>query len=113
MTIEILSFPTSFLNPLLKLLVIILFASGTVIFYQAYTSYGGNLKKISFFLMGGGIAATLAGVFRLMGDFFIQWKWGESTFLLIFAFTSILAAFVIDSYLLEIAIIFGMGGEEE
>ncbi len=50
MTGEILSFPTSFLNPLLKGMVIILFAIGTVIFYQAYTSYGGNLKKISFFV---------------------------------------------------------------
>lgn len=113
MTIELLSFPSSFLNPLLKAIVPMLFVVGTVLFYQAYTSYGGNLKKIAFFLMLSGIAGTFAAAFRWMGDAFIQWKWGESIFLLLFAIASILASFVIYAYFWEIASIFGMTGEEE
>lgn len=113
MAIEILSYPSSFLNPLLKAIVPVIFAVGTIFFYQAYTSYGGNLKKIALFLLFAGIAGTLAAGFRYLGDFFISWKWGESVFLLIFAIVSILVAYLVYTRFMEIAIIFGMTGEDE
>jgi hypothetical protein len=113
MTVEILDFTKSFLNPLLKLIIAIVFAIGTVMFYQAYTRYGGNLKKIAFYLMCGGITGFIACLFRVMGDFFSQWKWGESLLFLIFALISLVVANLVYTNFREIAIVFGMWEAEE
>lgn len=108
MAIELFSSPSGLLISVVNAVVPVFFLIGTFMFYRGYTNYGGNLKKIAFFLMCGGIAGTLASAFGWMGDFFSLWRWGESIFLFIFAIISIIVAYLVFFRLMEIAIIFGM-----
>ena len=110
MVIEILSYKTSILNPLLKFLVIILFAIGTWYFYQAWKKYGGNLKIIAGALTCGGIAACIGASARFLGDFLVQFKWIESTGAILFALVSLLVAWLVYTKLSEIAEAFGLKG---
>jgi len=107
MVIEILSFKTSILNPLLKFLVFILFAIGTWYFYLAWKKFGGNLKIIAGALMCGGIAGCIGAGARFLGDYMIQFKWIESTGAIIFALASLLVAYLVYTRLSEIAEAFG------
>lgn len=108
MVIEILSFKTSIFNPLLKLLVFLLFAIGTWYFYRAWKKFGGNLKIIAGALMCGGIAGCTGAGARLIGDFLIQFKWMESTGAIIFALASLFVAYLVYTRLSEIAEAFGL-----
>ncbi len=103
----------SLISPLLKALVTVLFAAGTVLFYQAYLRYGGNLKKITLPLVISGIAGTLAAIFWWAGDLFAPWKWAESAFFVLFAIFMVLGSFHMYTYLKEIALVFAMTTEEE
>jgi hypothetical protein len=112
MVIEILSFKTSILNPLLKLLIFIMFAIGTWYFYRAWTKFGGNVKTIAGALMCGGIAACIGAGARFLGDFFIEFKWLESTGAIIFALISVYVACFVSAKLSEIAEAFGTREEK-
>jgi hypothetical protein len=110
--IEILSYNTSLLNPLMKLFIIGLFGLGTWYFYQASKKYGGNLGKIATILMWGGIAGCFASIFRFLGDYNVQDKWVESTASLIFALICVLVAYLVYIKFSEIADAFGLSGEK-
>jgi hypothetical protein len=110
--IEILSYKSSILNPLLKLLVLAIFVIGTWYFYQAGKKFGGNVGKIARFLMWGGVAATIGAGCRYLGDFFIQYKWLESTGSLLFAIISVIVAYLVYKKFREIAEAFGLAGEK-
>ena len=110
MVIEILSFKSSILNPLLKLLIFILYAIGTWYCYLAWKKYGGNLKAIAGALMCGGIAACIGAGARFLGNFLIQFKWLESTGAIIFALVSLFVAYLVYTKLSEIAEAFGLAG---
>lgn len=108
MVIEILSYKASILNPLFKGLIIILYAIGTGFFFLAWKKYGGNLKVIAGALMCGGIAACIGAGARFLGDYLIQFKWMESTGVIIFALVSILVALLVYKKFSEIAVAFGL-----
>jgi hypothetical protein len=108
MVIEILSFKTSILNPLLKLLVFIMFTLGTWYFYLAWKKFGGNIKIIAGVLMCGGIAGCIGAGARLLGDYLLQFKWIESTGAIIFALASLFVAYLVYTRLSEIAEAFGL-----
>lgn len=78
----------------------ILFAIGTYYFYQARQVYGGEIQRIANLLFAGGIAGFLATTFRYGGDNVVLWKWGESTFMLVFALTSLCVAFLVKNRLM-------------
>ncbi len=107
---QVLSYPVSFLNPLLKLIILIMFGIATWYYYQAYQKYGGNLKRIAWALMWGGIAGCVAAGFRLLGDFFTQFKWIETAGGLIFAVVSVYVAYLVYTKFAEIAEAFGLTG---
>lgn len=113
MVIEILSYATSPFNPLLKLLVPVMFVVGTYFFYQAQKKFGGNLKTIASLLMWGGAAGVVATAFRYFGDYIPQYKWGESIVLVIFAIISLVVVCLVYSKFIEIARAFGMIGGDE
>lgn len=110
MVIEILSYKSSILNPLLKFIIVILFAIGTWYFYRAWKKFGGNLKVIAGALMCGGIAACIGASARLLGDFLVQFKWLESTGAIIFALASVFVAWLVYTKFSEIAEAFGLSG---
>ena len=111
MAIQLLAYSSSFLNPLLKLMVIALFAIGTWYFYTAGKKYGGNLGKTARLLMWGGMFGCLAAVFRFLGDYYIQDKWVESLGGLAFAVISLVVAYLVYTRFTEINRAFGL--EEE
>lgn len=110
MVIEILSYKSSILNPLLKLVIFVMFAIATWYYYQAWKKFGGNLKSIAGALMCGSIAACIGAGARFLGDFLIQFKWLESTGAIIFALVSVFVAWLVYMKLTEIAEAFGLAG---
>lgn len=108
MVIELLSYPTSILNPLIKILVIALYAIGTWFFFLAWKKYGGNLKIIAGALMCGGIAACIGAGARFLGNYLVQFKWMESTGAIIFALVSLFVAWLVYKKFSEIAVAFGL-----
>ena len=84
---------------MLKIVTPILFAVGTYYFYQARQAYGGEIQRIVNLLFAGGIAAFLSMSFRYLGDSAFSWKWGESTFMLIFALTNLYVALLVNNRL--------------
>jgi hypothetical protein len=108
LSIQILSYYDSPLNPLLKILIIVLFAIGTWYFYKAEKRFGGNLQKIARLLMIGGVFGCIAAVFRFLGDFNVQDKWVESLSGLLFALISLIVAYLVYLKLTEINKAFGL-----
>jgi cbb3-type cytochrome oxidase subunit 3 len=111
-TIQLLSYDNSILNPLLKILIIILFAIGTWYFYRAGKQFGGNLRNIARLLMWGGIFGCIAALFRLLGDYNIQDKWVESASGLLFAIISFAVAYFVYTKFDEINKAFGLTEEK-
>jgi|WetSurMetagenome_2_1015567.scaffolds.fasta_scaffold201428_2 hypothetical protein len=107
MTIEIFSYNTSPLNPLLKLLVLALFILAAWLFYRSRMAYGGILRQVSTLLFAGAVAGAIASAFRLQGDFFTQYKWGESIFDLALVIISLAIALLIRAKLKEVTALFG------
>jgi hypothetical protein len=102
LTIEILSYTTSMLNPVLKFIIFTGFVLSAVVFYQCWKKDGGVLHDISTLLLFGSIAGVLASAFRLQGDFLVQFKWGESIFDLILATLLLVISLVIRSKILQL-----------
>lgn len=112
MVIEILSYKGSILNPLLKLLIVFMFAIGTWYFYQARKKYGGNLREIARLIMWGGVFGTIGALCRFLGDYVTDYKWLESAGSLMFALISVLVAYLVYKKFAEIADAFGLTGEK-
>jgi hypothetical protein len=108
MVVEIFYYQSSILNPLLKIVVIVLFASGTWYFYKAQKKFKGNIGEISRALMWGGLAGFVGASFRLLGDIFVEFKWIESTGGLFFGVVSVYVAYLVWVKFAEIAHAFGV-----
>jgi hypothetical protein len=114
MVIEILSFKQSILNPLLKWIVLVLFIIAVYLFYRCRLIYGGKLRLVATLLLLGGVAAILSSAFRIAGDFFIQWKWGESSLGLLVAMTTLAIAIIVRLKFRRASTLFGdKQGEEQ
>jgi hypothetical protein len=107
MTIEILSYNTSILNPVLKLLILAAFVVAAVFFYRCWHLYGGLLHDISTLLLIGVVAGIFASAFRLQGDVLEQFKWGESVFDLVLVTLMLIIALVIRAKMVKVTHLFG------
>jgi hypothetical protein len=76
-------------------------------------AYGGILRQISTLLLAGAIAGAVASAFRFQGDFFLQYKWGESIFDLLLAIISLAIALLIRAKLHEVTRLFGDDAGDE
>lgn len=112
MVIEILTYKTSILNPLLKIISIVIFCIGTYYFYMAKQKYGGQLKTIANFLFLGGLAGIISSISRIVGDYMIVTKWGESIFFLIFGIVSLYVAYIVRDRFIEAAKALGLMGAD-
>lgn len=107
MVFELISYKDSFLNPLLKLTVLMLFILSVYFFYRARLLYGGKLHLIATLLLLGGVAGSVGWLFRYEGDFYTQWKWAESTFALALAIISLVIAYIVRLKLKHAITLFG------
>lgn len=112
MVIEILSYKTSVLNPLMKIISILIFCIGTYYFYRASQKYGGELKTVANLLFLGGLAGIASAVSRIIGDYILFTKWGESVFFLIFGIVSLYVAYIVRDRFIEAAKAFGLTGAD-
>mgnify|MGYP000914865961 CR=1 FL=1 len=111
MTIEFFSYQASILNPLLKLLILAVFALAAVLLYQCLRRYGGILRQISQLLFIAACAASISAFFRFQGDFYENFKWGESIVGLFVAIVLLLIACTVRKKIHAIASLF-RGGEK-
>ena len=102
MVIEILSYNSSILNPVLKLIVFAAFIIAAGLFYRCRQRYGGVLREISTLLCIGAIAGVLASAFRIWGDFYLQSKWGESLFDLFLVIVTLVIALIIRARIKDV-----------
>jgi hypothetical protein len=110
---DLLSYPNSVLNPLLKVVVLVLFIIAVYLFYRCRLIYGGKLRLIATLLLVGGVAGILAWIFRIEGDFYSQWKWAESVFSLVLAIITLVIAYIIRIKLKNALILFGVEQQGE
>jgi len=114
MVSEFLSYTQSIFNPLIKLVALLLFAISVYLFYRCRIIYGGKLQEIATLLLLGGIAGVLASAFRIAGDSFVAWKWGESAcFLALAVITLMIAFFVRMKFRNIIALFESIPGDEQ
>jgi hypothetical protein len=107
MVIELLSYSNSLLNPVLKWATLLLFAFAAFQYYRARHAHGGVLRQIATLLILGGAAGALAALFRIGGDTFVQWKWGESAFFLVLGIISLVIAYLVNMKLKAVVAILG------
>jgi hypothetical protein len=114
MVVEIISYAVSPLNPLLKWIIFALFLIAAMLLYLCRRKYGGILHTISSLLLIGSIAGIASTLFRLGGDQFIQYKWGESAFNVVIAIIMLVIALTIRKKLKESIQVFegDEGGED-
>ena len=113
MVIELLSYKESFLNPLFKIVIFILFLISVYYFYRCHLRYGGKLQIIANLLMLGGVAGCMAWLFRYEGDFYSQWKWGESILTLILAIISLVIAYIVRLKFKHATVLFGFEQQKD
>jgi RsiW-degrading membrane proteinase PrsW (M82 family) len=108
MVFELLSYKNSFLNPLLKLVILILFIIAVYFFYRCRRVYGGKIQVIATLLLIGGIAGIMSSAFRYEGDFYSQWKWAESVLSLALAIITLVIACIVRTNFKESIALFGV-----
>ncbi|HWQ67091.1 MAG TPA: hypothetical protein VN372_09485 [Methanospirillum sp.] len=106
MVIEIVSYNTSILNPFLKMLIPVGFCIAAWLFYRCRQNLGGILRRVSTLLLLGAFAAIIASLFRFEGDFYTQYKWGESILNLILVLLTLIIALVVRKKMNEASSIF-------
>lgn len=115
MVLDLLSYPNSIFNPLLKWIVLVLFVIATYFFYRCRTMYGGKLHKVASLLLLGAGAGILASAFRIAGDFYLPAKWAESIFSLVLAIITLVIAYIVRMKFKNAIALFGFeeeGGEK-
>ena len=112
MVIEILSYNTSFLNPLLKIVITAAFVVTAVFFYRCRITLGGILRKISSFLLLVAVTGAVSSMFRFMGDYYTQYKWVESSFDLVLVIITLIIALIVRKKMYEIAGLFELSNED-
>ncbi|MFA5269396.1 MAG: hypothetical protein WC379_15620 [Methanoregula sp.] len=112
---DIFSYPDSIFSPFMKVLPVVFFVTAIYIFYRCRIIYGGKLRLIATLLLLGGIAGILASLFRFAGDYFVAWKWLESTFFLALAIITLVIAYIVRLKLKNAIRLFGLteGGDQE
>jgi cell division protein FtsW (lipid II flippase) len=75
---DLFNYKVSVLNPLTKLMVLVIFLIGTYFFYNAREKYRGELGKVVRRLFMAGVIGSLAMFVRFTGDYINYWKWMES-----------------------------------
>ena len=111
MVIDLLSYNTSPLNLVLKVVILCLFLGAAWLYYKSRKKYGGILHAISSLLLIGAIAGVVSAWFRLQGDFYIQYKWGESLLNVVLVFLMLVMALMIRKRLTESLAVFNEGEE--
>lgn len=111
MVINILSYNVSVLNPLLKIAITAGFAIVSYLLYTCRRRYGGLLHQITTLLLIAAVAATFSSFFRYQGDFYENYKWGESIVGLIFVFVFLIIALIIRKKIHAIAGLFNRDEE--
>ncbi|WP_321504507.1 hypothetical protein [uncultured Methanoregula sp.] len=111
--IEILSYDTSVMNPFIKLLVFVFFIIAAWLFYRCRQVYGGILRQVSTLLLVGSLAGALAAAFRFQGDFYTQYKWGESVFDLALVILMLSIALIIRAKMKDVTRLFESGEGDE
>lgn len=96
----------------MKIITIVMFGIGTYYFFRARQKYGGELKRIANLLFFGGLAGFASALFRIVGDYMIVTKWGESVFFLVFGLVSLFVAFIARNRLIEAAKALGLMGAD-
>jgi RsiW-degrading membrane proteinase PrsW (M82 family) len=96
---EWLNYPTSFLNPVLKIIAPLILLVGIFYFYQASRKHQGEMGTVVRRLILGGAIGVLAMGFRYAGDIVsISWKWGESVGWLLWALANLYAVWPLVRY---------------
>ena len=106
MIFDLLSYESSPLNEALKGVIVCLFFISAYFLYKSRIKYGGILHSISSLLLIGAIAGILSASLRLLGDYYIQYKWGESLFDVILAFLMLIIALKVRRKLINTLDIF-------
>lgn len=101
------------LNPALKVFVSAWFLIAFLLFFQCSKKYGGILRSVTLLLFVVSLAGLLSSLFRLSGDYFEQYKWGESILELILVIIVFITALRIRKKMNEISILFGECPEEK
>ncbi len=115
MVLDLLSYTHSIFNPLLKWIILVLFALATYFFYRSRSIYGGKLHLVATLLLLGGCAGILASVFRIAGDYDIAMKWAESIFFIAFAIITLVIALIVRMKFKNALALFGIdptGGQK-
>jgi hypothetical protein len=100
---ELFNYKTSFLNPALKILVTLIFLSGSFYFYRIRNQYQGEIGKVVSRLAIVGFIGFLASFFRYGADiWFVDLKWGESIGYLCFALANVYAVWPLVTYIREV-----------
>ncbi len=113
MALELLSYTNSILNPLLKWLALVLFVIAVYFFYRCRLIYGGKLHRVATLLLLGSVAGIMASIFRIAGDFFLQWKWAESILFLALAIITLMIAYIVRLKFKNAIALFGVEQNEE
>lgn len=95
---EIFDYNTSILNPVLKIIIALLFVAIAFIYYDVRKRYGGNVKSLVTELFFFAIFVFIASTFRYFGDGIefgftkdYSMKWLQSTGFLMASFIYLLA----------------------
>ncbi len=107
MSADLLSYQSGPLNPLVKLLILVLFLVAAGLFARCLIRYGGILSQISTLLFFGAVAGAIGAAFRYEGDFYSQYKWGESLLNLLLAIFSLTIALLVRKKLANVCRILG------
>jgi hypothetical protein len=96
---DLLNYPKSVINPILKIIVPLIFLFGAYYFYRARNAYGGELGKVVRRLAIAAFIGFLASVIRYAGDLMVVWKWGESLGYLVFGIASVYAVWPLLTFI--------------
>jgi len=107
MSADLLSYQSGPLNPLLKVLTLVLFLVSAGFFARCRIRYGGIISQISTLLFFGAVAGAIGAAFRYEGDFYSQYKWGESLLNLLLAVFSLVIALLVRKKLADVCRILG------
>ncbi|WP_319579078.1 hypothetical protein [uncultured Methanospirillum sp.] len=108
---DLLSYQSGPLNPLVKVLILVLFLVAACFFARCRIRYGGILSQISTLLFFGAIAGAIGAAFRYEGDFYSHYKWGESLLNLLLAIFSLAIALLVRKKLADVYRILGTSEE--
>lgn len=98
---DLINYKVSFLNPLAKMIVPIIFLLAAFLFFKARKQYGGELGKVVTRLAIACVIGFLAMSVRYAGDILIVWKWGESLGMAALGVANIYAIWPLIAYVRE------------